>query len=124
MLYGEVGGQNRDEFTGYFVLYLVFTEDQTGKLEVRRASWLLTFTEQNVFTFCLLSQGLQILLRKLTQNTDEVVEHALKVRKAWANCIYFELFKLYKNAPKMSSFIMDWFINRERKKALKRLIKA
>lgn len=68
--------------------------------------------------------GLQIILRKLTQNTDEVVEHALKVRKAWANCKYFELFKLYKNAPKMSSFVMDWFINRERKKALKRLIKA
>ena len=65
-----------------------------------------------------------MLLRKLTQNTDEVVEHALKVRKAWANCKYFELFKLYKNAPKMSSFIMDWFINRERKKAFKRLIKA
>lgn len=68
--------------------------------------------------------GLQVLLRKLKQNNDEVVEHALKVRQAWALCKYFELFKLYKNAPKMSSYIIDWFIERERKRALKKLIKA
>lgn len=97
MLYGEVGGENKNEFTGYFVLYLIFTEDHSG---------------------------LQVLLRKLTQNSDEVVVHALKVRKAWANCRYYELFKLYKNAPKMSKFIMVWFINRERKRAFKILIKA
>jgi len=97
VLYNDVGGENRSEFTGYFVLYLIFTEDHSG---------------------------LQVLLRKLKQNNDEVIGHALKVRKAWATGKHYELFKLFKNAPKMSSFVMDWFIERERKRALKKLIKA
>lgn len=68
---------------------------------------------------------MQVLLRKLSkQKDDEVIEHALKVRAAWANRRYYELFKLYKCAPKMSSYIMVWFIERERKRAFKILIKA
>jgi len=97
MLYNEVGGENKNEFTGYFVLYLIFTEDQTG---------------------------LQVLLRKLKKIKDEVVEHALKVRKAWALNQYYDLFKLYKSAPKMSMYVMDWFIERERRRAFLKLVKA
>ena len=55
---------------------------------------------------------------------DECVLHALAVRSAWALNNYHRFFKLYRNAPKMSGYLMDWFTNKVRLSALKALVKS
>lgn len=59
-----------------------------------------------------------------TCRQDQCVSHALKVRSAWALCNYHRFFHLYRDAPKMSAYIMDWFIERERKLALRVVVKS
>lgn len=93
-LYEFIPSDNQNEFLGYLILYLIFTENTTE---------------------------LQLTLSRLTRESclNIVIDHALKVRRAWSLDNYYKLFTLYKNSPAMSSKIMDWFIERERKKALK-----
>lgn len=55
---------------------------------------------------------------------DECIKHALKIRSAWWLGNFHAFFKLYRTAPCMSAFLMDWFVARERKKALKFMIKS
>ncbi|KAI1296547.1 Leukocyte receptor cluster member 8 -like protein [Halotydeus destructor] len=99
VLYDEVGGENKLEFVGYLILYCIFSENRE---EI-----------QNV---------LQFLTEEECQHP--IVAHALNVRKAWSLKNYFQLFKLFGTSPGMSSYIMDWFICRERKNALKTIIRA
>jgi hypothetical protein len=58
------------------------------------------------------------------EKKDECISHALKLRTAWSLQNYRRFFCLYKNAPKMSGYIIDWFIERERKAALRIIIKS
>ena len=58
------------------------------------------------------------------QKQDEVISHALRVRNAWSLKLYHRLFLLYTNAPKMSAYLMDWFIERERKHAFINIVKS
>lgn len=98
-LYEVVPSDNQYEFLGYLILYLIFTENTTE---------------------------LQLTLSGLPRDSLRhlVVDHALKVRHAWSLSNYHRLFSLYKNAPAMSAKIMDWFIERERKQALKIIMKS
>jgi len=66
------------------------------------------------------------VLASLTSNCrqDECVAYALCVRSACALKNYHKFFKLYNEAPKMSGFLMDWFVDRVRKTALKTLVKS
>lgn len=99
VLYEVLPSDNRYEFLGYLILYLIFTENATE---------------------------LQSTLARLPQvsKTNQVVGHALQVRRAWSLCNYHRLFKLYKSCPAMSAKVMDWFVERERKQALKVILRT
>lgn len=98
-LYEIVPSTAHYEFTGYLILYLIYTNNTTE---------------------------LQLTLSKLSRECmrHPVVDHALKVRRAWSLTNYHQLFSLYKQAPAMSAKVMDWFLERERKQALKIIIRS
>nr|CAG4646949.1 EOG090X0431 [Megafenestra aurita]SVE92312.1 EOG090X0431 [Megafenestra aurita] len=98
-LHHEFGGKNHFEFTAYRILYYIFTKS-TMDLTTTMAS--LTREEK----------------------TDECVSHALEVRSSWAMANFRRFFRLYNQAPRMSAHLISWFADRERKLALKTLIKA
>lgn len=52
------------------------------------------------------------------------VEHALRVHYAWFLNNYHQFFKLYRSAPNLSGALIDMFVERERKAALKSMTKA
>jgi len=99
MLYHDIGGDNRLEFTAYRILYYIYTQE------------VLDLTE-----------ALAALTRE--EKEDECIAHAIKLRSAWAQGNFKRFFELYTTAPKMSGYLMDWFIDRERRRALGVIIKA
>ena len=74
----------------------------------------------------LLFLDLTSVLAELTkkEKENECVSHALKLRTAWSLQNYKRFFELYLGAPKMSGYLIDLFIGRERKAALRIIIKA
>ena len=66
------------------------------------------------------------LVKELTPTTmyDPAVSHALKLRTAWSSGNYYRFFQLYSGTPNFGTNLLDLFVDRERKAALKTLVKA
>ncbi len=75
---------------------------------------------------CVCILDINTILASLTRDhrKDVCVKHALKLLSVWMDCNYHRFFKLYMAAPKMAGYVIDWFADRERKSALKAMMKS
>lgn len=69
---------------------------------------------------------LSTLVQKLSpeDKEEECTKHALQMARHWVTGVHARFFQLYLSAPRMSPYLLDMFINRERLKALKVIVKA
>ncbi|KAI7899090.1 SAC3/GANP/Nin1/mts3/eIF-3 p25 family-domain-containing protein [Cokeromyces recurvatus] len=90
-----------DEFLAYRILYLIFSQNQS---------------EINAMLEEMCDIGLN--------NHADCIQHALLVRSCLAKGDYHKFFRLYEDAPNMSGYLMDQFVERIRIDALIVMCKA
>lgn len=98
-LYAEDLSGNIGEFTAYRILYYIFTQNSGD-----------------------ITTELTYLTAELRE--DPCVSHALGLRAAWALGNYHRFFILYRAAPRMSAHLIQKFVERERRQALKAMLKT
>ncbi|XP_034615383.1 LOW QUALITY PROTEIN: leukocyte receptor cluster member 8-like [Trachemys scripta elegans] len=98
-LYAENLPGNVGEFTAYRILYYIFTKNSGD-----------------------ITMELAYLTKKL--KVDPCVAHTLALRATWALSNYHRFFRLYRQTPCMSGYLIDKFAKWERKAALKAMIKT
>ncbi|KAK2710568.1 leukocyte receptor cluster member 8 homolog isoform X2 [Artemia franciscana] len=99
ILYKEVGGEKKNEFIAYRLIYYIFTKNTRDMV-----------TELST-------------IRK-EEREDPLVDFAIKLRSAWQIGNFVQIFRLYEVAPRFSGYLIEKFLPRERKRALKMIIKA
>ena len=96
---------------------------------------MLVYAHIGVFTYCIdVDERINVLyftdmisaLSSLTgeEKQDESIAFALSFRSAYSLNNYHRMFKLYTNPPKMTGYLIDMFLSRERIRALKTMVKA
>jgi len=95
----KVDDSHSAEFVGYRLLYNMLTKSHTD-----------------------LNQVIKEIKRKYS--THAYLTHLLALRNAWHLNNYVKFFRLYKQCNDLSKCLIDLFIERERKLALKTIIKA
>ena len=115
-LYGEGLFGSKAEFLAYKILYHMMTSETAGKYCYHFFVKLsLSLSLEFVGLFC-------VITRDLT--TDPAVKHALDMLRAWSAGNYYRFFKLYHTIPNQGRHLVDLFIERERKAALRIMSKA
>ncbi|KAI1729993.1 SAC3/GANP family domain-containing protein [Ditylenchus destructor] len=100
LLYKEVNNcPNRWEFTSYRLLYYIY---MNNTLDVST----------------LLDELMPDALK------DQCMNFALSVWDSWSMGNYVRLFRLYTTAPRMTGYVIDWFVDRERRKFCTSILKA
>ena len=110
---------NSAEFIGYRLLYNMLTKSHNGNLNNLKNNKLKIIL---IFLLKDLNQVIKEIKRKYSSN--HYLNHLLALRNAWHLSNYVKFFRLYKQCNELSKCLIDLFIERERKLALKIIIKA
>jgi len=98
-LYSEGVPGNKLEFISYRILYYIFI---ANSIDMISAMSSLTADEKQ----------------------DPSIKFALSFRSAYSLNNYYRMFKLYSNPPKMTGYLIDMFLSRERIRALKTMVRS
>ena len=113
--------ENSAEFIGYRLLYNMLTKSHTGE-STELQSKFVQFLSIQIFFVSDLNQVIKEI--KLKYSGHSYLEHLLALRSAWHLNNYVKFFRLYATSNEMSKCLIDLFIERERKLALKIIIKS
>lgn len=113
----------RFEKSGFYCGYLISTDECTKLLKNDNVDYCKHYF-RTLFLDC--RTELTTALAHLTkeEKEDPAIRHALLIRSAWALSNYHTFFQLYLNAPNMSGYLLDLFVQRERVQALKAMVKS